>query len=336
MQELQSIKETVVSYYRHLEEATPRTLPSVVKTYNNNSAHKWYGVYPFDTISTLDALIEEFWIPFYTSFKYLQRREDIFIAGQNVIDGKHWTASMGHFLGIFDKTWLGILPTHSPAFLRYAEFNCVEGEKITQTAFFCDIIDLMHQTGLQVLPMQMGASITQPGPRTHDGILHTAQDESETQKTLNLIEKMIQSLGALNESENDECPPEYLEPCWHNTMLWYGPAGIGTTYTIEEFQKKHQYPFRKNLKDKTFNGHVCRFAEGQYGGFFGWPNLTHKTTGGFLGLTGSKTPVDLRVVDMYRREGDKLAENWVFMDMLYWLKQQGLDILERNREIQNT
>jgi hypothetical protein len=27
-----------------------------------------------------------------------------------------------------------------------------------------------------------------------------------------------------------------------------------------------------NLKDKTFNGHICRLAEGSYGGFFGWPN----------------------------------------------------------------
>ena len=35
------------------------------------------------------------------------------------------------------------------------------------------------------------------------------------------------------------------------------------------------------------------------------------------------------VVDIYRRDGDKLAENWVFIDLLHFWKQQGLDVLER-------
>jgi hypothetical protein len=41
----------------------------------------------------------------------------------------------------------------------------------------------------------------------------------------------------------------------------------------------------------------------------------------------------MRVVDIYRRDGDKLAENWVLIDLLHWLKQQGLDVLERTRGI---
>ena len=36
---------------------------------------------------------------------------------------------------------------------------------------------------------------------------------------------------------------------------------------------------------------------------------------------------------MYRREGDKLAEHRVFIDLPYFLKQQGLDVLERTRRI---
>ena len=36
---------------------------------------------------------------------------------------------------------------------------------------------------------------------------------------------------------------------------------------------------------------------------------------------------------MYRREGDKLAENWIFIDLPHFLKQQGLDVLERTRRI---
>ena len=41
-------------------------------------------------------------------------------------------------------------------------------------------------------------------------------------------------------------------------------------------------------------------------------------------------------IDIYRREGDKLAENWIFIDMLHFWKMQGLDILEQAREAPNT
>ena len=38
--------------------------------------------------------------------------------------------------------------------------------------------------------------------------------------------------------------------------------------------------------------------------FFGWANLTNTPTGGFLGLPGSDVAADMRVVDVYRRDGD--------------------------------
>jgi hypothetical protein len=40
----------------------------------------------------------------------------------------------------------------------------------------------------------------------------------------------------------------------------------------------------------------------------------------------------MRIVDIYRRDGDKLAENWVFIDLLHYLSMQGLDVLARMRE----
>ena len=115
----------------------------------------------------------------------------------------------------------------------------------------------------------------------------------------------------------------------------YGPAGIGATYTIPRYQEQHQLPFRNNLTGKTFHGHVCRLAEGNYACFFGWPNLSNTPLGGFLGLPGGKVSATMQVVDVYRRQCDKLAENWVFIDLPYWLRQQGLDILERTQKILN-
>ena len=50
-------------------------------------------------------------------------------------------------------------------------------------------------------------------------------------------------------------------------------------------------------------------------------------------MTGGDTPAEMRVVDVYRRDGDKLSENWVFIDLLHWLDMQGLDVLARMRQL---
>ena len=152
---------------------------------------------------------------------------------------------------------------------------------------------------------------------------------------LALVNKMINDLSELNESGSMGCPPEVLEKSWSKDMIWYGPAGVGATYTIPRYQEQHQLPFRSGLDDKKFEGHVCRFAEGNYACFFGWPNLSNTPIGGWLGLPGGKVNATMQVVDVYRREGDKLVENWVFIDIPSWLKQQGLDILDRTQKILN-
>jgi hypothetical protein len=142
---------------------------------------------------------------------------------------------------------------------------------------------------------------------------------------LALINRMIGDINA----GAPLSPQEELARCWHDDMIWWGPDGIGATYTIDRYIEQHQRPFRTQLAERKFNGHVCRLAEGNFGGFFGWPNLTLTPTGGYMGLPGTGRPADMRVVDMYRRDGDKLAENWIFIDILHFLNMQGLDVLAR-------
>lgn len=294
-----------------------------------------YACYPFNKIEEKQNVFDNVWSPIYQAFGRIQRRQDVFIAGTSEINGENWVMSMGHFMGLFDQDWLGIRATKQTVMLRYAEFYCVESGKITKSSFFVDLIGLMQQVGLNPLPLQTGASFLVPGPETHDGLQFNDVDPQESVKTLELLNKMIDGLSELNKSGNDNCPPAFLAQTWDEDMAWYGPAGIGSVHTIERYQQHHQYPFREGLKGKTFNGHLCRFAEGDYACFFGWPNLTNTAIGGFLGLTGGDVPADMRVVDVYRREGDKLKENWVIIDLPYWLKQQGLDILERTAKIAN-
>ena len=90
------------------------------------------------------------------------------------------------------------------------------------------------------------------------------------------------------------------------------------------------------FKERSKTNHICRLAEGHYGGFFGWPNFNAKPSGGFMGMPATNKTGDFRVIDIYRREGNKLAENWIFIDLLHFWKQQGVDILTRLASLENS
>jgi len=334
MSKYQATKAIVRNYFDEMEKATPETVAEVLKAHVSED-YLWRGVYPFGEQHGPEAVAEKFWAPLLQSVIRMQRRQDIFIAGTNEISGEQWVMSMGNFMGLFDADWLGIPRTRKIANLRYAEFNCVENGKITQTGLFIDIIGLMVQAGTYPLPPSTGVYFNYPGPRTHDGLLYGDAPEEESDATLGLVNEMINDLVELNESGSMDCPPEVLERTWSEDMIWYGPAGIGATYTIPRYQEQHQLPFRNNLVDKKFHGHVCRFAEGNFACFFGYHGLSNTPIGGFLGLPGGNTNSNMQVVDIYRREGDKLAENWVLIDLPYWLSQQGLEILDRTKQILN-
>lgn len=334
MGKYQDSKKVVRNYFEALENANGDGIKDVLKQHMK-SDYNWKGVYPFREQEGIENVADVFWEPLKNSLSNMQRRQDIFIAGTNEIDDSEWVMSMGHFMGLFDKDWLGIKHTRKMISLRYAEFNCVQDGKISKTGLFVDIIGFMIQAGVNPLPPQTGSYFVYPGPIDHNGLLFEDADETEGVKTLALVNKMVDDLSELNESGSMGCPPEVLEKSWAKDMIWYGPGGIGASYTIPRYQEQHQLPFRNNLKGKTFNGHVCRFAEGNFACFFGWPNLTNMPCGGFLGLPGGEIKADMQVVDVYYRKGDKLQENWVLIDIPYWLKQQGLDILERTKSIFN-
>jgi len=331
--DFQESKNLVRQYYAALDAASGDEINEVIRRYTSNDYH-WRGMHPFYEQHSADDVANVFWKPFRHSFTSIQRRPDVFMAGLNDVDGfeTEWVCCMGHMMGLFDNDWLGIPSSGKMGFLRFVEFNRITDGKISETALFCDIISVMQQVGLNPLPLQTGAAIITPGPRNHGGLLFDQQDPAGGEKTLALINQMIEDLtGDYWDSSESR-----LGRTWHDDMIWFGPAGIGATYTRERYRKQHQGPFRDHLKDIVYNGHICRFAEGHFGGFFGWANLSMKTAGNFMGLPASDYPTEMRVVDIYRRDGDKLSENWIFIDILHFLSLQGLDVLDRVKGILRT
>ncbi len=326
----QAEKALVHAHYDALAKATPDNVAAVLAERTSPDWH-WRGMHPFYEQHGAQAVADSFWSPFLTAMSPVQRRQDIFIAGRNEIDGFQsvWVISMGHLMGLFDAPFLGIKPNRRIAMLRYAEFNKVVDGKIVETALFCDLIHLMRQAGQYPLPPQTGMHLVQPGPATHDGLLFDDADPADSDKTLALISTMI---GDINAHQKYSTPQQELAQCWHDDMIWWGPEGIGATYTIDRYIEQHQGPFRTQIKDRVYNGHICRMAEGDFGGFFGWANLTVTNAGGYLGMPAGE-PAEMRVVDMYRRDGDKLAENWIFIDILHFLAMQGNDVLGRMKAL---
>lgn len=335
MTNLAAAKAASCAYMAAFDAAKPSDRLSVLQSHTTPD-YTWRGVHPFNMQPDASGAITAFWTPLLAAFSSVQRREDVFFAGTNDCDGftTTWTCSMGHFMGLFDAPWLGIPPNGKMTYLRYAEFHRIEDGKIAQTALFCDILAVMAQAGVDPLPPQTGASFIVPGPRTNDGLLTDDHDPVQGAETLACVNKMAASISKANDvlqgkADTYLTPQQEMAENWHEDMIWYGPHGIGSTYTIDRYIEQHQRPFRTQLADRQFNGHIARFAEGDYCAFFGWPNLTVTPTGGYLGLPGTGKPADMRVVDVYRRDGDKLAENWVIIDMLHFLKMQGLDVLDR-------
>lgn len=332
--DFQAEKNLVRAFHDALDSSTPATIEKVLGQFVAPD-WEWHGMHPFNDQRGPEAVARVFWTPLRNALKPLQRRPDIFIAGRNEIDGEKsvWVVEMGHLMGLFERPWLGIRHTLRIVMLRYCEFNRVENGKIVETAMFCDIPHLMMQAGQNPFPPQTGAMLVQPGPRTHAGLCYDAQDPERGKASLKAINAMLNNPGAKFHNRDEA---SRLAKVWHEDMIWWGPAGIGATYTIERYIRQHSIPFDNALSaGYKFNGHICRFAESDFGGFFGWANLTLRNSGGYMGMTAGPASADMRVIDMYRVEDGKIAENWVFIDMLHYLAMQGLDVLERMEAVQS-
>lgn len=326
MSDLQSAKAVVRNLNAALDRATPEQVVTALKAYVTPD-YRWRGMHPFDELAGASAVAASFWSPLKSALVPLQRRPDIFLAGYNSLeqDNTIWVVEMGHWMGLWDSAWIGIAPSHKIAFLRYAEFHCVEDDKITETACYVDLLNLVAQKDQHKLRTGTGVTVLTPGPLTHNGLLYDPQIENEGRTTVDLITAMINDLRA----NAVHSPDAHLTQFWTPDMCWFGPGGIGASAFFDGYRRGHAGPFEQGLEYVRHTEHVCRIGEGNFGGFFGYPSLTVRSTGGFMGLPPSDTPADMRIVDLYRRDKDKLAENWIFIDLPHFFSMQGINLLNQ-------
>ena len=99
-------------------------------------------------------------------------------------------------------------------------------------------------------------------------------------------------------------------------MTWHGPVGNATSRGLRGFEAVHPAPFLKAVPDRAAGNHKARLAERNYVASTGWPSIvaTH-AGGGWLNIAATGRRIGVRVMDFVRRDGDLLAENWVFVEI---------------------
>jgi predicted ester cyclase len=327
----QANKELVWEYWQRLDDSPAEGAAEVVAEFLPREID-WYGCHPFNRIRKRESLIASYWQPMRRAFPDLRRESYIFFGGpfqserpeDNAACFGEWVCATGDFVGTFTRDWLGIPATGKEMRIRFGEFCRVEEGKIVGGRVILDLIDFMHAAGIPLLPPQLGAAISIPGPLTRDGLLLTAQDPEAGEQSLALVNGML--FDGLATYDQKSLASMGNSRFWTETMHWFGPGGIGTTYGIGGFEQLHQAPFLHAFPDRKGGHHDARIAEGMYVASTGWPSLVATHTGDYLGAKATQRPIGMRVMDWWRREGDLLAENWVFIDMPDLFLQLGIDL----------
>ncbi|WP_336022844.1 ester cyclase [Halobellus salinisoli] len=319
-------KQSVHELSSRIHEITADNVDSLLAEYVHEDV-EWHGPAPIDGLAGRTELVEEFWRPLLRAFPDLEKNNYVLFAGE--FEGDEWVCATGNLVGTFENDWLDIPATGHATWIRYGEFHRFEDGKIAETRTIVDILDVLQQAGYRFAP-SLAPEVVIPGPTTQDGVLLDEQNEEESRQTMELVEGML--FDGLNSYEERGLENMGMEQYWHEDFMWYGPAGIGSTRGIDGFQDFHQNPFLEAFPDREVGHHDSRIAEGDYCASTGWPAVVGTHLGdGWLGLPATGNSADMRVIDVWRREDDLLAENWVFIDMIDLLDQLGVDVFERLR-----
>lgn len=285
-------------------------------------------VHPFNELTGGAAYLDRVLVPLGQAFAGLQRRDDIVMAG--TFEDQSWISVTGYYAGRLEADWIGLRPTGELCYLRYGEFHRIAEGRAVESYIFLDIPELMVSCGQW--PLHVGPGLTSgyrgliQGPATHDGVMRSIQDPQEGGRSYDIVTKMLAQLAT---------PDEAWRPYWHPNMMWYGPGAFGSFIGVEAFAS-FQVPFEAQFdgwsggsKNNGMTRHFTRFGEGCYTCSGGWPSLTGINVKPFLGHGPSNERVFMRVCDWWRREGDLLVENWVFVDVPHVLLQLGYDPLPK-------
>ncbi len=323
---VQANKDMIWAFWQRLAGASPDSVADIVLP-RVHADVEWTGPHPINHLDGAGEVVARFWQPLLRSFPDLRRETDVFLGGE--FDAKQWVCGTGYFVGTFAYDWLDIPATGRVAHIRFGEFCAVRDGQIAENYLLLDLIDVMLQAGYRVLPPSNGDEAKVPAPRTGDGVLLDPQDDAASAQSLALVEGMM---GSMRQYDLNNPATLSHTSFWRTDMCWYGPCGIGTARSMDDYFPVHQRPFLEAFPDRRGAGHKARLAEGGYIASTGWPSVRATHTGPWLGQPPTGGDITMRVMDFWRREGELLAENWVLIDIPDIFRQCGVDLFARLAE----
>lgn len=340
----QTVRAKFYHLLHELTEASEKESSVLLKSIYADDCD-WRGSYPLNEMVGFDAIFVNAWQPLKQSFPDLERRDLIFMAGS--YEGRDYIATVGHYCGNFERDWLTIPASGAPTYIRYGEIHQIKDGKIVQSNCLWDILDVMRQAGFWPMPPSSGKEGRWAGPISGDGIRFAPGDKDLSAASLEQTLLMQKSLG-------DNNGPEHFtrqglinmaqKTYWHPKMMWYGPSGIGTTRSLAGFVDYHQLPFRlafpnrmssslweghEKLMKELNAGHYIRVGDGSLSVTGGWPSVVSPHDGEFLGSGATGKLLQMRVMDFYHHHEGLIRENWVPIDIIFMMKQMGVDVFQR-------
>ena len=331
-------KQLVWEYWQALGSADPNDRQRAAATTIAADAW-WHGHAPVGSVQGSEAFIKAAWEPLLASFPDLQRETFIFFGGRSNgrvdgdldRDGHLWVTGTGVMHANFASDYLGIAATGQLVTLRWGEFCRVESDRIVETFFLIDVVDLMRQAGCNPLPTSLGAEGEYPPPAQGDGVLLEAQNISQSDYSLDHIRRFI--FDGLNLYDQDELKSMGMADFFERDVQWYGPGGIGACHGLQQFEDLHQRPWLVAYPDRQVQDLDALFAEGPFSAAPGWAGVKATHTGPYLGVDATGNQISFNGLDWWKRDGEKYIENWVFVDMIHLFAQFGVDLFDRMRDL---
>ena len=246
------------------------------------------------------------------------------------IEGTQLVASISHYQGTFDKEFLGIPASKKVVYLRSCEVHQFSDDRIIKSYMLLDFLNLMNQVGLWPISPSLGTDFFWPIPATCDGVRISEKISTSNGENYNTVMKMHKALGEYDGKNIDSMKHAQY---WSKNFLWYGPAGIGTSKGMKNFRNFHQVPFLRGFPDRKGASHYIRIEDGNYVVTGGWPSVEATHGGEWLGIPATNKRIKMRVMDFYRLENNRIAENWVPIDIIHILYQMGFDVFGRLKEM---
>mgnify|MGYP001796449428 CR=1 FL=1 len=239
----QTNKSNVWDFWRRLDYATPDQFGDLFRTIAHEDIN-WNGSQPLNQIIGIDGVVAQVWQPLRAAFPDLKRQTDIFLGGTS--GGDEWVSAHGYLIGTFANDWLGIPATGRKAHLRFGQFYIMREGKISESYLIFDMLDLIRQAGFQMLSPSRGAEGGKViADMTGNGVLLLEQDALATRQTAQLVGEMIRGMRRYKrDRDGADLRSMTSGDQWHPNFHWYGPCGIGSCYTREEYEDIHQRPWR--------------------------------------------------------------------------------------------